>query len=59
MTVAGLFDGSGQLIVLLTGFMASGKSIVAQALADLLLASIHLRGYGFRRIIVRQVHAGR
>lgn len=39
-------------IILITGNMASGKSSVAQALAERLPRSIHLRGDLFRRIIV-------
>jgi adenylylsulfate kinase-like enzyme len=40
-------------VVLITGLMASGKSTVAQALAERLLRSVHLRGDLFRRMIVR------
>lgn len=39
-------------IVLITGNMASGKSSVAQALAERLPRSVHLRGDLFRRLIV-------
>jgi predicted kinase len=39
-------------IVLITGNMASGKSSVAQALAERLPKSVHLRGDLFRRMIV-------
>lgn len=39
-------------IILITGVMASGKSTVAQALAERLPKSIHLRGDLFRRLIV-------
>jgi predicted kinase len=39
-------------IVLITGNMASGKSSVAQALAERLPRSVHLRGDLFRRMIV-------
>ncbi len=39
-------------IVLITGIMASGKSTVAQALAERLPKSVHLRGDSFRRMIV-------
>jgi cytidylate kinase len=39
-------------IVLITGNMASGKSSVAQALAERLPLSVHLRGDLFRRMIV-------
>lgn len=39
-------------IILITGNMASGKSSVAQALAERLPKSVHLRGDIFRRMIV-------
>ncbi len=39
-------------ILLITGIMASGKSTVAQALAERLPRSAHLRGDVFRRMIV-------
>jgi len=39
-------------IILITGNMASGKSTVAQALAERLPKSVHLRGDLFRRAIV-------
>ena len=39
-------------VVLVTGVMASGKSTVAQLLAERLPRSVHLRGDGFRRMIV-------
>jgi predicted kinase len=39
-------------IVLITGNMASGKSSVAQALAERLPKSVHLRGDLFRRMII-------
>jgi len=39
-------------IILITGNMASGKSSVAQALAERLPRSVHLRGDLFRRMIV-------
>ncbi|HLV36532.1 MAG TPA: AAA family ATPase [Spirillospora sp.] len=39
-------------VVLITGIMASGKSTVAQALAERLPKSVHLRGDVFRRMIV-------
>jgi predicted kinase len=38
--------------LLITGNMASGKSTVAQALAERLPKSVHLRGDAFRRMIV-------
>lgn len=39
-------------IILITGIMASGKSTVAQALAERLPRSVHLRGDVFRRMMV-------
>ena len=39
-------------IILITGNMAAGKSSVAQALAERLPRSVHLRGDQFRRMIV-------
>ncbi len=39
-------------IILITGNMASGKSSVAQALAEGLPKSVHLRGDIFRRMII-------
>lgn len=39
-------------IILITGNMAAGKSTVAQALAQRLAHSVHLRGDLFRRMIV-------
>lgn len=39
-------------VVLVTGAMASGKSSVAQLLAERLPRSVHLRGDSFRRMIV-------
>lgn len=39
-------------IILITGNMASGKSTVAQALAERLPKSVHLRGDIFRRMII-------
>jgi predicted kinase len=39
-------------IILITGIMAAGKSTVAQALAERLPKSVHLRGDLFRRMIV-------
>lgn len=40
-------------VILITGNMAAGKSTVAQALAERLHKSVHLRGDVFRRMIVR------
>lgn len=46
-------------IILITGVMAAGKSTVAQALAERLPKSVHLRGDLFRRMIVNgQVELG-
>lgn len=39
-------------LILITGVMAAGKSTVAQALAEGLPKSVHLRGDLFRRMIV-------
>ncbi|MEM9622089.1 MAG: AAA family ATPase [Pseudomonadota bacterium] len=39
-------------LILLTGAMAAGKSTVAQALAETMPRSVHLRGDVFRRMIV-------
>ncbi|MEO3978181.1 AAA family ATPase [Streptomyces sp. CAU 1734] len=39
-------------VVLITGIMAAGKSTVAQALAERLPRAVHIRGDGFRRMIV-------
>lgn len=39
-------------IILITGIVASGKSTVAQSLAERLPRSVHLRGDVFRRMIV-------
>lgn len=40
-------------VVVVTGVQASGKSTVAQALAERLPRSVHLRGDAFRRCVVR------
>lgn len=40
-------------VIMITGTMAAGKSSVAQALAERLPRSVHLRGDLFRRLIVR------
>ncbi|MEU5859822.1 AAA family ATPase [Nonomuraea sp. NPDC047529] len=40
-------------VVLVTGISASGKSTVAQALAERLPRSVHVRGDAFRRMVVR------
>lgn len=39
-------------IILITGVMAAGKSTIAQAFAERLPKSVHLRGDLFRRLIV-------
>lgn len=39
-------------VILLTGIQAAGKSTVAQALAERLTMSVHLRGDLFRRMVV-------
>jgi chloramphenicol 3-O-phosphotransferase len=39
-------------VIVITGIMAAGKSTVAQALAERLPQSVHLRGDLFRRMIV-------
>lgn len=39
-------------VILVTGIMASGKSTVAQLLAERFEKSVHLRGDAFRRMIV-------
>ncbi|AFC33987.1 phosphotransferase [Paenibacillus mucilaginosus 3016] len=46
-----LIDRPG--ILLVTGIMASGKSTVAQLLAERFTRSVHLRGDLFRRMIVQ------
>jgi adenylylsulfate kinase-like enzyme len=43
---------SNPQIILITGNMAAGKSTIAQALAERLPKSVHLRGDLFRRMIV-------
>lgn len=42
----------GPAVILLTGVMASGKSTVAQALAERLPRAVHVRGDVFRRMVV-------
>jgi cytidylate kinase len=42
----------GQACILITGIMASGKSTIAQKLAEHLPQSVHLRGDVFRKMIV-------
>ncbi|MET9293161.1 AAA family ATPase [Streptomyces sp. NPDC003077] len=52
----GLAEGPwrrGGGVVVITGIQAAGKSTVAQALAERLPRSVHLRGDTFRRVIVR------
>jgi cytidylate kinase len=45
-------ESLSQACILITGIMASGKSSIAQALAERLPKSVHLRGDAFRRMIV-------
>ncbi|MFH8472786.1 AAA family ATPase [Streptomyces sp. NPDC018000] len=45
-------DEPGPAVVLITGVMASGKSTVAQALAERLSRAVHVRGDVFRRMVV-------
>jgi predicted kinase len=45
-------DGRGAAVHLITGVQAAGKSTVAQALAERLPRSAHVRGDAFRRFIV-------
>lgn len=49
---APLVSAATPAIILITGNMAAGKSSVAQALAERLPRSVHLRGDLFRRMIV-------
>jgi chloramphenicol 3-O-phosphotransferase len=42
----------GPAVILITGVMASGKSTVAQALAERLPKAVHVRGDVFRRMVV-------
>ncbi|MEU3655122.1 AAA family ATPase [Streptomyces sp. NPDC032161] len=42
----------GPAVILITGVMASGKSTVAQALAERLPRAVHVRGDVFRRMVV-------
>jgi predicted kinase len=42
----------GRAIVLITGIQAAGKSTIAQALAERLPRSVHVRGDVFRRMVV-------
>jgi chloramphenicol 3-O-phosphotransferase len=44
--------GIGHAIVLITGVQAAGKSTTAQALAERLPRSVHVRGDAFRRMVV-------
>ena len=43
---------SGQAVILVTGIQASGKSTIAQLLAERLPQSAHVRGDLFRRMII-------
>lgn len=47
-----MHPAGGPKVVVVTGIMAAGKSTVAQALAERLPRSVHLRGDVFRRMIV-------
>ncbi|MFB6819433.1 AAA family ATPase [Streptomyces sp. NPDC056347] len=49
---AGATGGPGPAVVLITGVMAAGKSTLAQALAERLPRSVHVRGDVFRRMVV-------
>jgi predicted kinase len=51
--MATLVSSDSPPLFLITGVMAAGKSTVAQALAERLPRSVHLRGDLFRRMIVR------
>ncbi len=42
----------GQAVILVTGIQASGKSTIAQLLAERLPQSVHVRGDLFRRMII-------
>jgi len=42
----------GQAVVVISGIQAAGKSTVAQALAERLPRSVHVRGDVFRRMVV-------
>ncbi|MER6606696.1 AAA family ATPase [Streptomyces sp. NPDC000927] len=46
------YEEPGQAVILITGVMASGKSTVAQALAERLPRAVHVRGDVFRRMVV-------
>lgn len=46
------FPQAERAIVLITGIQAAGKSTVAQALAERLPRSVHVRGDQFRRMVV-------
>ncbi len=52
MSPAGAARAEPTGVILITGIMAAGKSTVAQALAERLPRSVHLRGDLFRRMIV-------
>nr|MDT0659973.1 AAA family ATPase [Micromonospora sp. DSM 115978] len=49
---AGTGPATERAIVLITGVQAAGKSTVAQALAERLPRSVHVRGDTFRRMVV-------
>jgi chloramphenicol 3-O-phosphotransferase len=48
----GMAGGSDVTVILVTGIQAAGKSTVAQALAERLDRSVHVRGDLFRRMVV-------
>lgn len=52
MTVSTTDPTHEQTIILMTGISASGKSTVAQMLAEQLPRSVHVRGDAFRRMVV-------
>src|SRR6266511_2446735 len=51
-TGAGKMTGLGHAVVVITGIQAAGKSTTAQALAERLPRSVHVRGDVFRRMVV-------
>lgn len=51
-TQPGIQPGIGHAIVVITGIQAAGKSTIAQALAERLPRSVHVRGDAFRRMVI-------
>src|SRR6266545_2429876 len=51
-TGAGKMTGLGHAVVVITGIQAAGKSTTAQALAERLPRSVHVRGDVFRLVVV-------